>query len=109
MSGYDDASYTVRRNSFGIGQILPMDPSDSILIHTSSGFIRFQLPSALLNPGRMVTVIVGGAGSCVLTPSGLDTVNGQTNLDVLNGGRASVVSDGVSTWLSTHSSNTQID
>jgi len=109
MSGSDNTSYTVRTDSTGGAIHTPWRDTDSVIIYNSNGFAFLDLPKASTVPGRVVTARPIGSGSYIFFPFAGDSVNGNANLDVMSGGVAAIVSDGVNSWFTLYSRNTQVD
>jgi hypothetical protein len=67
------------------------------LINTTAGNRVVTLPPANAHDGRIFVIkrLTGGANTCVITPTGADTIDGAPNLGlVLQWERATIQSDG---------------
>lgn len=106
MSGFDNASYTVRTAS---GTTDTLTANDYVVIYTNSATKTVTLPAvATTQPGREYQIICQNTGVLTLDGNASETINGATTFAMVAGtvggstGRAGIVSDGTQ-WFTMYS------
>lgn len=72
-----------------------------ILVDASAGDVTLTLPAASAQPGRVIEIkkIDSSTNQVIIDPSGADTIEGESTLELLFYGEAvPIVSDGISEW-----------
>ncbi|SRR6266403_1810840 len=106
MSGFDNASYTVRTSAATTDTLTA---NDFVVIYTNSATKTVNLPAvATTQPGRTYRIICQNTGVLTVDGNASETINGSTTFAMTAGtvggvtGRAGFISDGTQ-WFTLYS------